>query len=342
MAKVCSPRAPGTRCSGVSTVCTRILWNDNGVAVVTARTMDWPVTTDPVLTVFPRGSRHDGGVVGGKPVVEGTALRWASVHGAVVTTIYGVGAVDGVNERGLAAHLLYLRETDFGPRDPALPGIQAGLWAQYALDQAGSVGEALDLLAEPQVVMMEAHATKSTVHLALEDAAGDSAIIEHLDGKAVIHHGPQYRVMTNDPSYDEQLRLLAKLDFSHPSSDMPLPGNVNPLDRFQRASYFSALLPAPRDDREAAAGVLAIARNVSVPFGAPYSDFGVYNTEYRTVCDLTNRRYFFELTTAPNVIWADLDKLDFDPGSPVMALDPDDIGLSGEVSWAFRPSEPPY
>jgi penicillin V acylase-like amidase (Ntn superfamily) len=60
------------------------------------------------------------------------------------------------------------------------------------------------------------------------------------------------------------------------------------------------------------------------------------------VCDLTSRRYFFELATAPNVIWADLDKLDFDPGSPVMTLEPDDIGLAGEVSGAFRPSEPPY
>ena len=77
----------GTGCNEVITVCTRILWNDNGVSVVTARTMDWPVSTDPVLTVFPRGSRHDGGVVGGKRVVEGSALRWASVQGAVVTTI---------------------------------------------------------------------------------------------------------------------------------------------------------------------------------------------------------------------------------------------------------------
>ena len=47
---------------------------------------------------------------------------------------------------------------------------------------------------------------------------------------------------------------------------------------------------------------MAIARNASVPFGAPYSEFGVYDTEYRTVCDLTNRCYYFELSTAPNVI----------------------------------------
>jgi penicillin V acylase-like amidase (Ntn superfamily) len=328
--------------AGGISVCTRILWNDNEVAVVASRTMDWPEPTEPVLTAFPRGSRHDGGAAAGKKVVAGNALSWESAHGTVVVTFYGIGAVDGINEHGLAAHLLYLGETDFGRRNPEMPGLVAGLWVQYALDQAASVSEALALLAEVQVVMMEARGTKATVHLALEDAAGDSAIIEHLDGTMVVHHGPQYRIMTNDPAYDEQLRLLDKLDFSHPSGDMPLPGNVNARDRFQRASYFSALLPVPQDERAAAAGVLAIARNVSVPFGAPYSDFGIYDTEYRTVCDLTNRCYYFELTTAPNVIWAELDELHFEPGAPVMTLDPDDIALSGEVSGVFQASKAPY
>ena len=55
---------------------------------------------------------------------------------------------------------------------------------------------------------------------------------------------------------------------------------------------------------------MAIMRNVSVPFGAPYGEFGVYNTEYRTVCDLTHRMYFFELTTSPSTIWARMDWLD--------------------------------
>ncbi len=67
--------------------------------------------------------------------------------------------------------------------------------------------------------MKYVNALAGELHLALEDAAGDSAIIEHLDGKPVVHHGSQYRVMTNDPPYDEQLRLLAGLDFSHPADE---------------------------------------------------------------------------------------------------------------------------
>ena len=39
--------------------------------------------------------------------------------------------------------MLYLNATDFGPRDPAKPGVHAGLWAQYLLDNAATVAEAL-------------------------------------------------------------------------------------------------------------------------------------------------------------------------------------------------------
>jgi penicillin V acylase-like amidase (Ntn superfamily) len=38
------------------------------------------------------------------------------------------------------------------------------------------------------------------------------------------------------------------------------------------------------------------------------------------VIDLTNMRYFFELTTRPNVIWVDLSNFDLKPGAPAMIL----------------------
>ena len=129
--------------------------------------------------------------------------------------------------------------------------------------------------------------------------------------------------MTNDPSYDQQLALLKTLDFSKPierhaaarqrQSARPLPARV----------LLSLHGPEAREtEREGVASILAIARNVSVPFGAPYKSFGVYNTEYRTVTDATNGLYFFELTTSPSVIWTDLKKLNFEPGAPVRDAQP--------------------
>jgi penicillin V acylase-like amidase (Ntn superfamily) len=327
---------------GLADACTRILWNDNGYAVMVGRTMDWPESTEPVLTVFPRGLERDGGKAGAETVVAENPARWTTRYGSVVTTTYGIGAADGMNEKGLAIHMLYLNATDFGQRDTAKAGVQAGLWGQYLLDNAATVAEALELFDDIQVVMVEANGHKANIHLAIEDATGDSAIIEYIDGKPVIHRGREYRVMTNDPSYDQQLALLGQQDFSEPSSTMPLPGNVNPVDRFQRATYYLNLLPKPANEREAAAGILAVARNVSVPFGAPYKGFGIYNTEYRTASNLTDRVYYFELTNSPSVMWINLSDLNLEAGQPVRVLDPDDITLSGNVIGSFRRAPAPF
>ena len=87
---------------------------------------------------------------------------------------------------------------------------------------------------------------------------------------------------------------------------------------------------------------MAIMRNVSVPFGAPYGDFGVYNTEYRTVTDLTNNMYFFELTTSPNVIWVDMTKLPLKPGSLPLVIDPYDDSLIGDVTDRLAAQQMPF
>ena len=57
--------------------------------------------------------------------------------------------------------------------------------------------------------------------------------------------------------------------------------------------------------------------------------------------DLTNKTYFFELTTSPNVVWADSGKFDLSPGVPAKVLKPDNIDLSGDVSGKFSGARPP-
>jgi len=48
------------------------------------------------------------------------------------------------------------------------------------------------------------------MHLVIGDRAGDSAIIEIINGKPEIYHGRAYRVMTNSPTYDKQLPELKR------------------------------------------------------------------------------------------------------------------------------------
>ena len=47
----------------------------------------------------------------------------------------------------------------------------------------------------------------ATLHLSMSDATGDSAIIEYIEGKQVIHHDRKYQVMTNSPAFEKQLAL---------------------------------------------------------------------------------------------------------------------------------------
>ena len=273
-------------------------------AVLVGRTMDWPESTEPILTVLPRGLAHDGGKLGERQPSRIPIRRSGRRNTAASSrSVYGLGAADGINERASPRTCSISTRPISARATPAVAGLAGrALGAIRCSTTPRGVAEALALLDKgPADDGRSRTATRPTVHLALEDASGDSAIIEYIDGKPVVHHGREFRVMTNDPSYDQQLELLKGQDFSKPSSDMPLPGNVNPRDRFQRASYYLSMVPTPKSEREGVAGMLAIMRNVSVPFGAPYKGFGVYNTEYRTVSDTTNKIYFFELTTSPNV-----------------------------------------
>jgi len=81
--------------------------------------------------------------------------------------------------------------------------------------------------------------------------------------------------------------------------------------------------------------MFTLIHNASIPFGAPVNG-STFDTEYRTVSDVSTRHYYFELTTAPNVVWVDLKALNLAPEAPIMTLNPNNIDLSGNVSHEVR------
>ena len=60
------------------------------------------------------------------------------------------------------------------------------------------------------------------------------------------------------------------------------------------------------------------------------------------VTDLTNRTYFFELTTSPSVIWVRMAGLDLTAGAPTLVLDPYDETLTGDVTDRFAARDIPF
>ncbi|WP_413582408.1 linear amide C-N hydrolase [Bdellovibrio sp. HCB288] len=318
--------------------CTRFLWKSSDQNTVIGRNMDWGEEMGSNMWLLPRGMERQGGVTD-------NPLNWTSKYGSVILTAYDIGTADGINEKGLVANILYLTESDFGIRNTQLPGISVSLWAQYFLDNFETVKEALGSLeAKPFQIQTFGVETsmgrkEGAVHLAISDKEGDTAVIEYVGGKAKIYHDKSYKVMTNSPPFDQQLAALKQ--YQGFGGDKKLPGTTEAADRFVRAAYYAQHLPPPQDYREAIAGVFSVLRNVSQPFGAPDPARPyISTTRWRAVADMKRGIYFYENTLSPNVVWVQLNRLDFQKAAPVRKLSlVKNYDLVGDVTGVFKPEK---
>ncbi len=318
--------------------CTRAVYLGPESTIVTVRSMDWVSDIGSNIWAFPRGMKRNG-------AAGPRSAQWTSTYGSVITTFYDVATCDGMNEKGLVMNMLYLAEAEY-PKPTAGENrktMSISAWGQFILDQFATVDEAVKLLkTEPfNVVPVETpdgHA--GTVHVAISDPTGDSAIFEYIDGKLTIHHGRQYQVMTNSPPYDQQLALAAY--WEQIGGTTMLPGTNRAADRFVRASFYINAVPETADINRAIAEAFSVIRNASVPLGiSTPGQPNISSTLWRTVSDHKNRRYYFESTTSPNIFWVDLADLDFKAGSPVKRLKVHDGPVySGNTAEKFQLAKP--
>lgn len=324
-----------------SQACTRVVYAGEDGIVLTARSMDWKDEIGTHLYILPRGVERTG-------EVGPRSLRWRARFGSVVATGYNVSTTDGLNEKGLAANLNWLAESEFPAFGPdSKPGLTVAAWAQYVLDQFATVAEAVAVLETEPFVPVTSHVPGqerlANVHLSISDATGDSAIIEYLGGRQVIHHGREYRVMTNSPSYDQQLALNSY--WEEIGGTVMLPGTSRAADRFARASFYIRAIPQRAGPDRALASVFGVIRNASVPLGISTPDQPeISSTRWRTVADHGRLLYFFESALAPNTFWVDLKRIDFSAETGrVRKLD---LGTeqsrpyAGDATAAFVDAEP--
>ena len=329
-------------------MCTRTLYVGAHNTVITGRNMDWSEDMASDLWVFPAGIKRDG-------AAGATSIEWTSKYGSVVVSGYEAGSADGLNEKGLAANLLYLVESDYGKPVEGHSCLSIAAWPQYVLDNYATVAEAVEALRdEPFAVLAPTlpNGSAAALHLAMSDPSGDSAILEYIGGKLNIHHGRQYTVMTNSPRYDHQLALnqywtgIGGMAF--------LPGTNRAADRFVRASFLLNAIPKQRDEHyikgvpgesyayQAVAAVLSVQRAVSVPLGITSPDDpNLSSTIWRTVSDQKNLVYYFDSATRPNTFWVSLSKLRLEPGAPVkkLTIQHGEV-FAGEVADQFTLAEP--
>lgn len=324
-----------------SAACTRAVYLGADDNIMTARSMDWKVDVGTNLWIFPRGMERNGSA--GK-----NSIQWVSKYGSVIASGYDISSTDGANEAGLDVNLLWLVESQYpNVRDNTKPILSMSLWAQYVLDNYATVEEAVEALRkEPFIIVTDTvpgqEERLATLHLSMSDKTGDSAIVEYINGKQVIHHGRQYQVMTNSPTFDEQLALESY--WKQIGGTVMLPGTNRASDRFARASFYINAIPKKDDMKESLASVFSVIRNASVPYGLNTDEEpNISSTRWRTVFDHKRQLYFFESAISPNIFWVDLKKVDFSESGQVKKLDlgPNQSNIyAGDATEEFVVSKP--
>lgn len=320
--------------------CTRVVYEGDAGRIMTGRNMDF---RDPMVSnfwVFPRGMKRNG-------EAGERSFEWTSKYGSLAVSGYDISTVDGINEEGLNASLLWLNATTFPKDDNSTPRMSLSLWAQFYLDQFKTVDEAVKYTRDNPIQIVSGEVpgrpgSLAPLHLTLSDATGDSAVLEWIDGELKIHHDRSYQVVTNDPPFNMQLtnqkywKDVNLLNF--------IPGSGRSEDRFVRAGFYVNAVKKTDDFRVAAAAVFSVIRNASVPYGVSLPDApNLSTTRWRVVADQKDMLFYGESATSPNIFWVDVKKLNFSEGAKVQKLDLGvdmDRVLVGEVSDKFVPTEP--
>lgn len=338
--------------------CTRIFWNTNeGGPLIVGRNEDYVSASNPTLVATPRGIERAGSE---DEANKGQSIRWTVKYGNIAVYANNRFPNDGMNEAGLTARTLFYMDGD--PNESVAPDtekleLDADHWVSFVLDNFARVAEAVEAI-RSQVYLVSVKGRRGYTyatpkHLAVADATGDSAIIEIQKGKVQIFHGPQYRVLTNPPSYQQQLKNAEKYASVNETN---LPSTWDSLDRFVRADFWVRHFPKPhRGDAATAYGFMYSALgNVALPAGLPTPDedkaivktliaelpnpdqsYGVA-TYFQSISDLTNKHYRFKSLIAPADVFLRLTDYDFKNGQPVKVIKRIDQyamqGWSGDIA----------
>ncbi|OAN11335.1 choloylglycine hydrolase [Photobacterium jeanii] len=227
--------------ASTANACSRLLWETDDHGVFVSRTMDWMEANQPTVEVRPAGQTYKG-------YTTDNALEWTSKYASIGMTIYGVGIIDGFNEAGFSANALFLDEETSGDIDGEKAQIINAAFTAYLIDSFATVSEALENIHTIEIQQFEHNGIAMKGHYSIQDASGDSAVLEFVEDKWNIYHGKQYDVMTNSPEFAEHLKNWEK---AKPKADdvidgnFTVPGNIMSSQRFVWNKYMKSQLKEP-------------------------------------------------------------------------------------------------
>jgi len=243
-------------------------------------------------------------------------ISWISKYGSITYNTMGREMIDGgLNEAGFYIGEMTLMETQF-PTDETTPKIYHNFWMQYFLDNYGSVDEMMQNLDK---VMIDGHCKW---HFFVADKQGNSATIEFLDGKTVIHVNQTmpHKILCNS-TYSSDLDSL-KL-YQGYGGERPI--NLNDKEntkRTVRATEFLNLYEKNPQKPMVEAGFELLS----------LLDLG--NNKWQVLYDLSTMKMYFRSYKSELVKELSFSSFDFTNGNPQLFLDIH-TNIEGDVSNNF-------
>lgn len=239
--------------------------------------------------------------------------KWVSKYGSVTFNQYGrENPSGGMNEAGLVIELMWLDETVY-PKEDSRPALGTLEWIQYQLDSSATVEEVIKNAENVRI------ASEVKLHYLVNDAHGNSATVEFLNGKLVAHTGEKlaFSALAND-TYEKSLNYTK-------TSNLEKAKTQSSLDRFTRASQKSAEFEKqPKTEKEAVNYAFDLLANVAQ----------TGYTQWSIVYDQKRGKIYFRSQQSPTIKSIDAKSFDYTCGSAVKIFDVNSKE-SGDVSAKF-------
>jgi choloylglycine hydrolase len=326
----------------VAQACTSFLLETSDGSFVYGRTMEFGFQLASDMMVIPRQFALTGTGPGGKP-----GIAWKAKYGAIGMNAFGLPVLtDGMNEKGMAGGILYFPDYA-GYADPAKADPKSAMapwdFLTWALTNFATVAEVKAALPGISIVNVAQPQMGITppFHYTLHDASGASLVVEPVGGELKVYDNP-LGVMTNAPEFSWHLTNLKNYvkispvnapaitlrgqeiaSFGQGSGLLGIPGDPTPPSRLIRAlGYTMSAQKKPSGD-ESVRLAEHILNNFDIPVGFIQSGKGeaaeLEFTQWSSVADLKNMRYFVKTYQDQVLRGADLMSFDLDAKALVSA-----------------------
>ncbi|GLS83271.1 linear amide C-N hydrolase [Paraferrimonas haliotis] len=232
-----------TALTPVAEACSRFtLETPHGVATV--RSLDWGQQLGNVAQVNPVGIQRNS-----EAPSYANAMQWTTKYHSIAQMEYEVFhgvASDAINEKGLAASLLYMADSqefikDY--KDNGAPAVSFLDLVAYITETYATTEEAVRAFNNKQwqIAWVDGlHGTQHGLHVSIQDSKGDIALFQlNEGGEMVVYRGDSnsdLRVMANAPLQQYHRDNAEKVNFDDLTAK-DLPSSISSKDRHLRGLF---------------------------------------------------------------------------------------------------------